>query len=233
MIVTKVEPLSKTKYKIYLNHQFAFVLYKGELRSYKISDGRELSEEELDEIREKILLKRAKKRAMHLLEDMDRSEAGLREKLKAGLYPEDLIEAAVTYVKSFGYLNDVRYAENFILARKSTKSKREILALLNRKGICSADIEKAFESCYGESEEVEAVRRILAKKKVDVTTSTSTSNSFCTAALISALVASLATLSTMVLDFSIAVDAFSETCGARSTFSRRSSRIMPASPQLA
>ena len=69
MIVTKVEPLSKTKYKIYLNHQFAFVLYKGELRSYKISDGRELSEEELDEIREKILLKRAKKRAMHLLED--------------------------------------------------------------------------------------------------------------------------------------------------------------------
>ena len=62
MIVTKVEPLSKTKYKIYLNHQFAFVLYKGELRSYKISDGRELSEEELDEIREKILLKRAKKK---------------------------------------------------------------------------------------------------------------------------------------------------------------------------
>ena len=94
----------------------------------------------------------------------------VREKLKAGLYPEDLIEAAVTYVKSFGYLNDVRYAENFILARKSTKSKREILALLNRKGICSADIEKAFESCYGESEEVEAVRRILAKKKVDVRT---------------------------------------------------------------
>ncbi len=61
MIHKSRAPLSKTKYKIYLNHQFAFVLYKGELRSYKISDGRELSEEELDEIREKILLKRAKK----------------------------------------------------------------------------------------------------------------------------------------------------------------------------
>ena len=75
----------------------------------------------------------------------------------------------MTYVKSFGYLNDVRYAE-INLPGKATKSKREILALLNRKGICSADIEKAFESCYGESEEVEAVRRILAKKKVDVRT---------------------------------------------------------------
>ena len=96
MIVTKVEPLSKTKYKIYLNHQFAFVLYKGELRSYKISDGRELSEEELDEIREKILLKRAKKRAMHLLEDMDRTESALRKKLKAGQYPETALSAGGT-----------------------------------------------------------------------------------------------------------------------------------------
>mgnify|MGYP000210305952 CR=1 FL=1 len=170
MIVTGIEEQTKTKFKVYLDGTFAFVLYKGELKRFGIKQGEDLAQENYEKIQNEVLLKRAKKRAMHLLEDMDRSEAGLREKLKAGLYPEDLIEAAVTYVKSFGYLNDVRYAENFILARKSTKSKREILALLNRKGICSADIEKAFESCYGESEEVEAVRRILAKKKVDVRT---------------------------------------------------------------
>lgn len=64
---------------------------------------------------------------MHLLEDMDRSEAGLREKLKAGLYPEDLIEAAVTYVKSFGYLNDVRYAENLSWPGKAQRVKERSL----------------------------------------------------------------------------------------------------------
>ena len=170
MVVTKVEMLTKIKYKVYLDEEFAFVLYKGELSHYRIVEGTLLEEDTVQEILQKVICKRAKLRAMHLLEDMDRSESALREKLRQGLYPPEAVEAAISYVKSFGYLNDVRYAENFILARKSTKSKREILALLNRKGICSADIEKAFESCYGESEEVEAVRRILAKKKVDVRT---------------------------------------------------------------
>ena len=172
MIVTKVEPLSKTKYKIYLNHQFAFVLYKGELRSYKISDGRELSEEELDEIREKILLKRAKKRAMHLLEDMDRSEAGLREKLKAGLYPEDLIEAAVTYVKSFGYLDDARYAENFVQSRKASKSRREILYQLCQKGVSREIAQQVVEECFDGQDETEAILKIIEKKRVDLRTAT-------------------------------------------------------------
>ncbi|CSI42037.1 Uncharacterised protein [Vibrio cholerae] len=36
-----------------------------------------------------------------------------------------------------------------------------------------------------------------------------------------------------MFDFSADIVAFSEMCGARRTFSRRSSRIMPASPQLA
>ena len=170
MVVTKVEMLTKIKYKVYLDEEFAFVLYKGELSHYRIVEGTLLEEDTVQEILQKVICKRAKLRAMHLLEDMDRSESALREKLRQRLYPPEAVEAAISYVKSFGYLNDVRYAENFILARKSTKSKREILALLNRKGICSADIEKAFESCYGESEEVEAVRRILAKKKVDVRT---------------------------------------------------------------
>ena len=36
------------------------------------------------EVLEKVVIKRAKLRAMHLLEDMDRTESGLRDKLKQG-----------------------------------------------------------------------------------------------------------------------------------------------------
>ena len=36
MTVTKIEPVTKSKYKIYLDGQFAFVLYKGELSRYHI-----------------------------------------------------------------------------------------------------------------------------------------------------------------------------------------------------
>ena len=87
--------------------------------------------------------------------------------VKAGQYPENAISGAIEYVRSFGYLDDARYAENFIMSRKDTKSKREIKALLSQKGVSDDLICLAFEQCYSEDSEEEAIRRILRKKKVD------------------------------------------------------------------
>lgn len=167
MTVTKIEPLTKIKFKVYLDGSFAFVLYKGELSRFGIAAGEEIPEETVETIRRDIVFKRAKLRAMHLLEDMDRTEAGLREKLRQGLYPEDAAEEAVRYVKSFGYLDDSRYAENFVRSRKDRKSRREIQAALLRKGISADRIEAALEACYSEEEngEEETVRKLLEKKK--------------------------------------------------------------------
>ena len=117
MIVTKIEPCTKTKFKIYIDETFKFVLYKGEVSRFGIRIGEEIPPETEEKIRTEVLLKRAKLRAMHLLEDMDRTESALREKLRQGLYPSDVTEAAIEYVKSFGYLDDVRYAENFVRSR--------------------------------------------------------------------------------------------------------------------
>ena len=142
MVVTKVEMLTKIKYKVYLDEEFAFVLYKGELSHYRIVEGTLLEEDTVQEILQKVICKRAKLRAMHLLEDMDRSESALREKLRQGLYPPEAVEAAISYVKSFGYLDDARYAENFVQSRKASKSRREILYQLCQKrrikGNCAA-----------------------------------------------------------------------------------------------
>ena len=181
MTVTKIEPLTKIKSKVYLDGSFAFVLYKGELSRFGIAAGEEIPEETVETIRKdeeisadivekiqkEVILKRVKLRAMHLLEDMDRTEAGLREKLRQGLYPEDAAEEAVRYVKSFGYLDDSRYAENFVRSRKDRKSRREIQAALLRKGISADQTEAALEACYSDEEdgEEEAVRKLLEKKK--------------------------------------------------------------------
>lgn len=167
MIVTGIEEQTKTKFKVYLDGTFAFVLYKGELKRFGIKQGENLAQENYEKIQNEVLLKRAKKRAMHLLEDMDRTESALREKLKAGQYPENAISGAIEYVRSFGYLDDARYAENFVMSRKDTKSKREIKALLSQKGVSDDLICLAFEQCYSEDSEEEAIRRILRKKKVD------------------------------------------------------------------
>ena len=83
MTVTKIEPLSKTRYKVYLDGQFAFTLYKGELSRYHIAEESVIEDDIYDSLR-LIVIKRAKLRAMHLLSDMGRTESQLRTKLKQG-----------------------------------------------------------------------------------------------------------------------------------------------------
>ena len=124
MRVTALEPFGKAKCKVEMDGQFAFVLYKGELSRFGISEGKELSEEAYARIKKDVILKRAKLRAMHLLTAMARTESGLREKLRQGMYTEDVVDQAIAYVKSFGYIDDYKYAEQFVQSRKSSKSGR-------------------------------------------------------------------------------------------------------------
>ena len=168
MNITKLEALTKTKFKVFLDGEFAFVLYKGELSRYGIKEDGKLNEETYHVIVDELLTKRAKLRAMHLLEAMDRTESGLRDKLKDNGYPEIAIERAVDYVKSFGYINDERYAFNFINNRKDSKSRREIYALLCRKGIDKETMDNAFMEVYEQSDDKEAIRRLINKRHVDV-----------------------------------------------------------------
>ena len=167
MIITRVELLTKTKFRIYIDGEPVFVLYRGELKRFNIAEEEEISEQTVEKINKDVLLKRAKLRAMHLLEDMDRTEKALRDKLRQGGYPESAIDGAVKYVSSFGYLNDVRFAENFVLSRKDSKSRREIQALLAQKGVPADTAQAVLEQIYGEDGEQASIRQILRKKRMD------------------------------------------------------------------
>lgn len=163
MTVTKIESVTKTRYKIFLDGQFTFVLYKGELSRYRITEGTILDEYIVKKIQTEIILKRAKQRALHLLTDMPRTEHQLRTKLKQGLYTDDIIEQTLEYVKSFGYIEDRAYTERYIQNRGSSKSRKELSAELYRKGISKEIIDEIMEE-YFESGEEEAIRTILKKK---------------------------------------------------------------------
>ena len=164
MTVTKIEAVTKTRYKVFLDEQFAFTLYKGELSRFHIAEGNSLEEEHYEELKV-LVCKRAKLRAMHLLNDMDRTESQLRQKLKQGGYTEDVTEQAVAYVKSFGYINDEGYVRRFIESRKDKKSKREIYALLNQKGIDSQMAERVLEEIFSTHSEQDAISEIVRKKR--------------------------------------------------------------------
>ena len=167
MQITDIKSVSKTKFKVYLDGQFAFTLYKGELFRYRIQEDGELSEEVYQEIREKVVLKRAKLRAMHLLNDMDRTESQLRTKLLNGDYPADIADEANAYVKSFGYINDESYIRRFIESRKNSKSKKEIYALLMKKGVDMERVREILSEYYSAEDSLNAIRDLLRKKRYD------------------------------------------------------------------
>ena len=163
MYVTKIEPVTKTKYKVFIDGQFAFVLYKGELSRYHITQDTEVDERLVSQILSETVLKRAKLRAIHLLADMDRTESQLRTKLRQGLYQDDIIEQAIAYVKSFGYVEDEDYARRLVLSRQSRKSRKEIYASLCQKGVAKETIDKVMEECYEMEEERGAIQKLLEK----------------------------------------------------------------------
>lgn len=148
-----------------IDGEFAFVLYRGELSRYQIREEGTVSEEVFGQIKKDVIVKRAKLRAMHLLNDMDRTESQLRAKLMQNFYTEDVIDAALAYVKSFGYIDDFGYAKRYIQNRQSQKSKRELYVQLAGKGIARELIDLAMEECYAGEDELEAIRRLAVKRK--------------------------------------------------------------------
>ena len=172
MVVTKIVPVTKAKYKVFLDDEFAFVLYKGELSRYEIEEEHEISSEIIEVIKNEVLVKRAKLRAMHILERADRTEEELRTKLRQDLYPDEIVEIALKYVKSFGYIGDERYACRFAESKARTKSKNEVKMLLQQKGISQEFIEHALENCYEELDEKDTIQKLIEKKRFCAETAT-------------------------------------------------------------
>lgn len=167
MIVTDIVEYSKAKYKIYLDGEFAFVLYKGELRSLNIKKDAELKELTYKIILEETLPKRAKLRAMHLLEKRPYTEKGMRQKLSENLYSEEIIDIAIDYLKSFRYIDDYNYCIQFIDAYSSTKSLKKMKQDLMIKGVDSKTIEIAINDKKDDDDlvdERELIEKILIKR---------------------------------------------------------------------
>lgn len=117
------------------------------------------------------LQKRAKLRCMHLLEKRDYTEKQLRDKLRMGKteYPPEMIDAAIEYVKSYHYVDDARYAAQYIDSRKISKSRRQMEQELFQKGIARDVAAQAFEEAEPIPEE-ELIRRWIEKRHYDVQT---------------------------------------------------------------
>ena len=161
-----IETLGGGRFLVQTEEGDAFPMYKGELRHYGIREGEELGEESFREIMEELLPNRAKKKALHLLERMDRTETQLRQKLTELRYPKEIVEEAVSYVKSFHYIDDVRYARQYIESRRERESIRQMRMALLQKGIAGEILDGVLQDTEPPDEEKQ-IRRWMGKRQYD------------------------------------------------------------------
>lgn len=160
MIVTRIEEGEKNRKKIYIDGEYAFFLYPKELRQYPIEVGEELSDEIYEEIRQKVVLIRAKRKMLALLSKKDYTCEEIARKLRQGYYSEDIIEEAISYGVCMYYLDDERYAREYINWKKESKSLRWISQELSRKGIAKSIYEPILDL---EEDDEEILRELICR----------------------------------------------------------------------
>ena len=166
MEIVRIEDYKKNRKLVYLEEDTpAFCLYSKEISQFGLKEGEELSEEVHGRIKE-LLSKRARERALYLLDDMARTERQIRDRLKEGMYPDEAVEYAVAYCRRKHYIDDGDYARRYITLKAGTYSKRMIEKKLLEKGIDRDTVSEALEEL--DVSEAETLRELIRKKYGDI-----------------------------------------------------------------
>ena len=166
ILVLSEEAMTKGKIRVRLDTGLTCILYRSEQRQMNAYEGSSLTREQYEILVHEILGKRATKRAMHLLEKMDRTEYKLREKLSEGGYPDEAIEDAIGYVKRYHYLDDERYARNYVFLAQDRKSRKKLSIELYQRGIKKELIDRILEEEY-DADEKKQICQLLEKRGFD------------------------------------------------------------------
>lgn len=153
--------LKGNRWHVFLDNDVNFLLYKGELKRLKLQEDSYINENQYETIIE-ILYKRARERALYLLDDAYKTKKQIVDKLKSGLYPEFVIDRVVEYLLKYDLVNDFRYATLYIDYKRSSKSRRKIIQDLHSKGIEKSIIDAAFEEV--EFSDKDSLKKVIDKR---------------------------------------------------------------------
>lgn len=159
--VMKLEPKGN-RLHVYLDNDINFLLYKSEIRKLNLEENVKIEETQYQIIID-ILYKRARERALYILDAAYKTKKQIVDKLKVGYYPEFIIDRVIEYLTKYDLINDYRYASMYIDFKAASKSKRQIVQDLYSRGVLKEVIDSAFEN--SEFTEKDSLNKIIEKRK--------------------------------------------------------------------
>ena len=165
MIITKLDKVGTKQLRLFFDEEKYCLLYYNEVRRLGFHEKDEVGQQEFEELN-KLLLHRAKLKAMSLLKYQDRTRKELKDRLMRAEFPEFITEGAIAYVESFGYINDEEYVRRYMEYKAGTKSRIQIKMDLRKKGIGTEILERIFDEYEYEEDDVleEQVQKRIRQK---------------------------------------------------------------------
>lgn len=163
MIVTDIRRIDDKRYCLYIDYEPYASVYSSDIRRLKLHAGEEVDGTAIEEFRKEYLFRRALNKAVNSIKFSDKCEYDIRKKLKDLYYDEEIINHTVEKLKSYGYIDDYRYACGYIRKNMRKKGRRVIEYELDGKHISRDIVEQALnETC--EQDESEIIMAIIRKK---------------------------------------------------------------------
>lgn len=154
------------RYNLFLDEEFFCGVSEDTLIKLKLKKGMQLDDELLDKLTKEESKSKCFSYALYLLGRQNYFEKVLRDKLKRKEFTAEEIDATITKLRQFHYLDDARLAEAFVNDKKrfSKKGPLYIAQALRLKGVGGEVIQNLIEENYGDSEQVANCKGIAEKK---------------------------------------------------------------------
>ena len=162
--VLKIEPMNTKKLQITLESGLQFCLYRTEVKRLGWEEDTELPTAEYEKLRREIMLPRCKKRIAFWLQSLDISSFEVRKKLHRQ-YPQEVVDAALSWYCDRGYIDDTKYGKNLIEQWSARYSRRKIREKLCLKGFPSDFTTALLEESEAENEQ-QLICQYLKRKRI-------------------------------------------------------------------
>lgn len=129
MQITSVEKNKKNKNRnsIYIDGKYTFTISEDDYLAMHLYDKLEISEEEIDYIRNTLNFQESKSIAINYLSYKMRTEKEVQQKLQDEGYDSECIERTIDELKAIGYINNKLYAQKYVYDRSKLKPKSKKL----------------------------------------------------------------------------------------------------------
>lgn len=153
------------RFSIYVDQKYLFSFSQNELLNSGLKVGQELTEEQLDSLKNSAVIDKAYDRALNLISHRPRSEWEIRDYLKRKDLDNPEIDVVINKLRDRGYLDDADFARRWVATRRLLKStsKRRLMQELRQKRISGDIISQVIEE--DETDERQVLIELIERKR--------------------------------------------------------------------